>query len=199
VVLEKLRLENSLQASKILALETSITSNSTSNMVVVSQPILDIEIVKFIAICVTIIGLVIGSYYYFNIFFQKSIIGKVVVGLNYWVCSAFNKTFCGGSSFVKTVIIPFNEQSIELKIEITANDTCSVTYRYLSDNIFLPFEKFLEEHQALLDLFDGPDPDLAKITRNCIESSSRSAIDVVVTSPEVVLYGKDALKAVLQL
>jgi hypothetical protein len=112
VVLEKLRLENSLQASKILALETSITSNSTSNMVVVSQPILDIEIVKFIAICVTIIRLVIGSYYYFNIFFQKSIIGKVVGGLNYWACSAFNKTFCGGSSFVKTVIIPFNEQSI---------------------------------------------------------------------------------------
>jgi len=173
--LEKLRLENSLQASKILALE-----NSTSNMVSVSQPILDIEVLKFIIICLSIIGLVIGSYYYFPIFFQKSIVGKVI----------------GGSSFVKTIIIPFNKQSMELKIEIIGNDTYYVTYKYISDKVFLPFEKFLEDHQVLLELFDGPDPDLSKIAHNLIQSSSEKAVDIIVTSPEVVLYGQDAIKAI---
>lgn len=192
--LEKLSLENSLQASKIVTLENALASNSAFNTVAASQPVIDVEILKFIVICLSVIGLVIGSYYCFNIFFQKSIIGKVVGGLNYWAYSAFDKTFCGGSSFVKTIIIPFNEQSIELKIEITTNDTCSVTYKYLSDKVFLPFERFLEDHQSLLD-----GADLNKITDSFIDSSSKNIIDVITTAPEVVIYGEDAFKAVFQL
>ena len=180
---QKLSLENSIQASKIQTLESAIALNSTSNMVSVSQPILDIEVLKLIIICLSVIGILIGSYYYFPIFFQKSVIGKII----------------GGSSFVKTIIIPFNEQNIELKIEITGNDTYSVTYRYLSEKVFLPFENFLKDHQVLLELFESPDPDLSKIAHNFIQSSSEKAVDVIVTSPEVVLYGEDAFKAVFQL
>lgn len=151
-LLKKLSLENSLQASKIQTLENAL--NSTSNMVAVSRPILDIEVLKWIIICLSLTGLVIGSYYYFPIFFQKSIIGKII----------------GSSSFVKTIIIPFNEQNMELKIEITGNDTYSVIYRYLSKTVFLPFENFSEDHQVLVDLFDSPDPDLSKIAHTFIQS-----------------------------
>jgi hypothetical protein len=190
-ILEKLNLENSLQASKILILENAVSANPTLNTVVASQPVLDIEVVKFIFLCLSIIGLVVGSYYCFHIFFQKSIIGKVVGGLNYWACSAFDKTFCGGSSFVKTIIIPFNEQKIELKIEIRGNDTCAVTYKYLSDNVFLPFERFLEEHKSLLDR-----DELTRITDSFIDSSSKGVVDVINNSPELAVYGEEAFKAV---
>lgn len=192
-VLEKLSLENSLQAAKILTLENTISSNPTLNTVVASQPVLDIEVVKFIVLCLSIIGLVVGSYYCFHIFFQKSIIGKIVGSLNYWAYSAFDKTFCGGSSFVKTIIIPFNEQSIELKIEIRNNDTCAVTYKYLSDNVFLPFERFLEEHKSLLDR-----EELTRITDSFIDSSSKGVVDVINNSPEIAIYGEEAFKAVFQ-
>jgi hypothetical protein len=199
VFIEKLGLENSLQASKIVMLENAIASNSTANTVSISQPMLDFEVVRFVLICLSVVGLVIGSYYCFHFFFQKSIIGKVIGGLNYWACNAFDKTFCGGSSFVKTIIIPFNEQNIELKVEIIGNDTIYVTYKYLADKVFIPFEDFLKDHQALLELFESPDPDLAKITQNLIENTSKKVIDVIVTSPEVVLYAEDAFKAVSQL
>jgi LmbE family N-acetylglucosaminyl deacetylase len=46
--LEKLNLENSLQAAKILSLEKAIASTPTIHTVAVSQPILDVEIIKFI-------------------------------------------------------------------------------------------------------------------------------------------------------
>lgn len=192
--IEKLRLENSLQASKIVSLENAIASNPTSNAVAISQPILDFEIVKFIVICLGIIGLVIGSYYCFHIFFQKSIIGKVVGGLNYWACNAFDKTFCGGSSYVKIVIIPFNEQNIELKIEITGNETCAVTYKYLSDKIFLPFENLLEEHKSLLD-----GANLNTVTDSFIENSSKNLVQVITDSPEIAVCGQEAFKAVFQI
>ena len=59
-------------------------------------------------------------------------------------------------------------------------------------------KNFLEDHQVLLDLFNSPDPDLSKIAHNFIQSSSEKAVDVIVTSPEVVLCGEDAFKAVFQ-
>jgi len=119
-------LENSLQAAKIQTLESALALNSTSNMVTVSQPILDIEVLKYIVVCLSLIGILIGSYYYFPIFFQKSIIGKVI----------------GGSSFVETITIAFNKQNIELKVEIIGNDTYYVTYKYLADKVLYRLKNF---------------------------------------------------------
>lgn len=192
-IIQKLNIENSLQSEKILRLEELINSQK----LVENSSVLPLDcssqlgIFNLILACLSIIIIVIGAYYCFNIVFQNAIVGKFLGGINYYFCTAFDYTFFGGSNYVKTLVIPFNEYNFELKIIMKGDETCAVTYRFLSDTTFLPFERFLDSHQELLkDL----DLDLTSIQNAFAGGSTQKVAEVLTNNSEEITNSFEALK-----
>lgn len=144
---------------------------------------------KLILTCLSVILLVIGAYYCFNIVFQKIIVGKILGGLNYFLCTSFDSMFFGGSTYVKTVVIPFKEYNFELKIDMRGDETCSITYRFLSDSIFLPFERFLESHQELLKEID-----IVSIHNAFSGDSAQKVTEILTSNGEKITHGLETFK-----
>ena len=126
------------------------------------------------------------SYYFFlkSTFVGKILVIKVLVGINTFIYDIVHYYF-GLGNFVKSFSVLFGE--FELKIDLRSNNTCAITYRICSDDIFQPFEHFLGLHQELLSKFNSLELQkaLEKKDIHFIISSASSILDNVNLNPIV--------------
>lgn len=150
-IIKQLTLENVSQSQKISKLEQEILFSTKSFQT--SSSIFEPELLKLLMYALAAIVGVIALYYTYNWFFQKTIIGKIIGFTNYYACLGFEKLTGTLGTHTKIHDIDFSEHNFALKITIDSEKSrCFVSYKFGSDQAYIPFERFLELHQALIDL-----------------------------------------------
>lgn len=154
-----------------------------------------IDIVKLVLICLSVVAILIGAYYFTIFFFKKTFVGLFISWLNLRACSTIDKLF-GGPGAAKTFVIQFDE-SFELKVILTEDSRCAMMFRTSEDSSFLPFEIFLEEYRDLL----SSKIDVSGLQKALSEGNSSNILEVISNNPEitseVTLKGLEAVKVFL--
>lgn len=192
IIIKELRAENLLQAKKISQLQQEIVSNScaTANVDLVPNP----DILTLCIYCFIVIGTLITFYFMYDIFLKKTALSKIVLGTNTFFYSIFNKITESFGTHQKIYEIPFPDHGFELKLVFNSGKTCAVSCKFKSEDVYTPFEYFLERYKDTMDLnkvqeaFKNGDPNLI------VESLSAA----VSSNPEV-LYGSMTIQQIIEI
>jgi hypothetical protein len=154
-----------------------------------------VDVVKLVLICLSVVAILIGVYYFTIFFFKKTFIGLLISWCNLCACSTIDKIF-GGPGAAKTFVVHFDE-FFELKVILTEDNKCAIMFRTSEESSFLPFEMFLERYRDLL----SSKIDVSSLQKALSEGDSSNILEAISNNPEitseVTLKGLEAVKAFL--
>jgi hypothetical protein len=148
LMIEKIVFENSTQAAKIVSLEKELNISSSipgSSGFSSMDPNLVIKVVvgllAFVVLCLSA-----GAF--FDFFWKKTVFGKLINGVNSLACRGFDYAFEAKTR--RIIDVPYAKHGFTLRLDITNNDTCFVSFKETGDSSFVPFQEFLVRYKDLV-------------------------------------------------
>lgn len=193
IIIKELRDENLLQAKKISQLEQEIVSNScaTANVDLVPNP----DILTLCIYCFVVIATLITFYFMYDVFLKKTFLSKIILGTNTFLYSIFTKITENFGTHHKIYEIYFPDYSFDLRLTFNSGNTCSVSCKFKSEDVYTPFEYFLKR-------FDKNTMDLSKV-QEALKSGDPSfiveSLSAAAASNPEVLYGSMTVQQIVEI
>lgn len=185
--IEELRLiinNNSIEVSNELLQKAKTLTPQTLNSLYLSP-----EHFKILMYSLLVIGAIVGSGYLISFFFKETIVGKLLVGVNSFGCSTYNYFF-NKSAIVKSFFIQYKD--LELRFDLHEDKSGSVCWRAKPDDSFLPFERYLEQQQIVMDGKDLNIANLLKDVQNGKTENIVSTFDSMIKNSSSENFGQNS-------